>query len=120
MLLLAGGVGVTPLRALFESLPARPGDLTLVYRARSETDLALRAELQSIAAARGARLILALNAPDGRRPALTADWLRAALPDIARHDVYLCGPPGMTRASYEALRAGGRTRSAHPPRVLRM
>lgn len=107
VLLLAGGVGVTPLRALFESLPARPGDLTLVYRARSAADLALRRELESIASVRGARLIFALNGPDGRRPALTADGLRAALPDIARHDVFLCGPPGMADASYEALRGAG-------------
>jgi ferredoxin-NADP reductase/DMSO/TMAO reductase YedYZ heme-binding membrane subunit len=107
VLLLAGGVGVTPLRALFESLPARPGDLTLVYRARTEADLALRGELEAIASARGARLHFSLNAPDGRRPALTADVLRSALPDIAQHDVFLCGPPGMARASFEALRAAG-------------
>jgi ferredoxin-NADP reductase/DMSO/TMAO reductase YedYZ heme-binding membrane subunit len=107
VLLLAGGVGVTPLRALFESLPAGPGDLTLVYRARDAAGLALRTELESIAAARGARLIFALNAPDGRRPALTADGLRAALPDVAEHDVYLCGPPGMAESCYGALRAAG-------------
>ncbi|MBY8879369.1 ferredoxin reductase family protein [Actinacidiphila acidipaludis] len=107
VLLLAGGVGVTPLRALFESLPARPGDLTLIYRARSEADLALRDELESIAAARGARLQFALNTPDGRRPVLTARGLRAALPDIELHDVYLCGPPGLMRMAYDALREAG-------------
>ena len=107
VLLLAGGVGVTPLRALFESLPAQPGDLTLLYRARSESDLALRSELEAIATARGARLQFALNTPDGRRPVLTARGLRAALPDIAHHDVYLCGPPGLMRASYTALREAG-------------
>ncbi|WP_069467574.1 ferredoxin reductase family protein, partial [Actinacidiphila rubida] len=107
VLLLAGGVGVTPLRALFESLPARPGDLTLIYRARSAEDLALRSELEAIAAARGARLQFALNTPDGRRPVLTARGLTAALPDIAQHDVYLCGPPGLMRASYAALREAG-------------
>ncbi|MEE4545004.1 ferredoxin reductase family protein [Streptomyces sp. V4-01] len=107
VLLLAGGVGVTPLRALFEALPARPGDLTLIYRARSAADLALRGELESIAHARGARLHLAVNSPDGRRPRLSVEGLRAALPDIAQHDVYVCGPPGLLRESYEALRAAG-------------
>jgi ferredoxin-NADP reductase len=107
VLLLAGGVGVTPLRALFESLPARPGDLTLIYRARSAADLALRGELESIAAARGARLQFALNTADGRRPVLTAKRLRAALPDIAQHDVYLCGPPGLMRTAFAALREAG-------------
>lgn len=107
VLLLAGGVGVTPLRALFESLPARPGDLSLIYRAHTPADLALRAELESIARARGARLYFAVTAPDGRRPDLTPAGLRAALPDIAAHDVYLCGPPGMARAAYDALRGAG-------------
>ena len=33
VLLIAGGAGITPLRALFETLPGGPGDLTLLYRA---------------------------------------------------------------------------------------
>ncbi|CAG6395996.1 ferredoxin reductase family protein [Streptomyces cocklensis] len=107
VLLLAGGVGVTPLRALFESLPARPGDLTLIYRARSAEDLALRGELEAIARSRGARLHYLLNQADGRSPRLTAEMLRASVPDVAGHDVYLCGPPGMAAASYEALRSAG-------------
>ncbi|WUH89512.1 ferredoxin reductase family protein [Streptomyces sp. NBC_00433] len=107
VLLLAGGVGVTPLRALFESLPARPGDLTLIYRARTADDLTLRQELESIARTRGARLHYLLNRADGRGPRITADVLRSAVPDIAGHDVYLCGPPGMAQASYQALRSAG-------------
>ena len=34
--LLAGGIGITPLRALLEDLPQRPGDVTVIYRARNE------------------------------------------------------------------------------------
>lgn len=107
VLLLAGGVGITPLRALFESLPTAPGDLTLLYRARTSQELALRGELEAIAAARGARLFYAVNGPDGSRAPITAAGLREVLPDIDRHDVYLCGPPGMAEASYDALRAAG-------------
>ena len=45
VLLIAGGIGITPLRALLEALPANPGDLTLLYRVRSvpEIDLPHRA-----------------------------------------------------------------------------
>lgn len=107
VLLLAGGVGVTPLRALFETLPASPGELTLLYRARTPRDLALRSELEAIAAARGARLYYAVNATDGTRAPITATGLRTMLPDIERHDVYLCGPDGMAQESYDALRAAG-------------
>ena len=39
VLLIAGGVGITPLRALFEALPGAPGDITLLYRVRVEREL---------------------------------------------------------------------------------
>jgi ferredoxin-NADP reductase len=107
VLLLAGGAGITPLRALFESIPARPGDLTLLYRAHSQEDLALWRELETIARARGARLLYAVNGPDGARPEISAETLGRMLPDIARHDVYLCGPPGLAEESYAALREAG-------------
>lgn len=107
VLLLAGGAGITPLRALFETLPGLPGDLTLLYRARTAEELALRDELEAIADERGAQLLYAVNGPDGRRPAITAKMLRKILPDIALHDVYLCGPPGLAEESYTALREAG-------------
>ncbi|MEU5480627.1 ferredoxin reductase family protein [Streptomyces mirabilis] len=106
-LLIAGGVGITPLRALFETLPGEPGDVTLLYRARTAEDLALGAELEAIAQWRGARVLYAVNGADGTRPRFTAESLRASVPGLAGHDVYLCGPPAMARDLYGALRAAG-------------
>ncbi|MGW4654552.1 ferredoxin reductase family protein [Streptomyces sp. NPDC004279] len=103
-LLIAGGVGVTPLRALFETLP---GEVTLLYRARSVQDLALGAELEAIGRWRGAQVLYALNGEDGARPRLTPGALLAAVPGLADHDVYLCGPPGFAGDMYEALCAAG-------------
>ncbi|MFF1470487.1 ferredoxin reductase family protein [Streptomyces mirabilis] len=106
-LLIAGGVGITPLRALFETLPGGPGDVTLLYRASTAEDLALGAELEAIAQWRGARVLYAVNGADGTRPQFTAESLRASVPGLAGHDVYLCGPPAMARDLYGALRAAG-------------
>ncbi|WP_460063632.1 ferredoxin reductase family protein [Streptomyces sp. YKOK-I1] len=103
-LLIGAGVGITPLRALFETLP---GEVTVLYRARSAQDLALGAELEAIARWRGSRVLYALNGPEGQRPDLGAGSLRAAVPDLAGYDVYLCGPHGFARDVYEALRAAG-------------
>ncbi|MFF4141841.1 ferric reductase-like transmembrane domain-containing protein [Streptomyces sp. NPDC001698] len=103
-LLIAAGVGITPLRALFETLP---GDVTLLYRARTAEDLALGGELEAIARGRGARVLYALNGPRGERPRLTVESLRAAVSDLAGHDVYLCGPHAFARDLYEVLRAAG-------------
>jgi ferredoxin-NADP reductase len=111
VLLLAGGVGVTPLRALFETLPGEPGDLTLLYFARTPDDLALRDELDAIAQARGARVHYSVDTPSQYRLPLTADALNWAVPDLSGHDVYLCGPPGMADAATAALREAGVPRS---------
>ena len=108
VLLIGGGVGITPLRALFETIPARAGDLTLLYRTSDLSDVIFRRELELLAKARGARLIIAA----GRRSDLGYDPLSTAvltkhIPDLADHDVFLCGPPGMTSAATSALLAAG-------------
>jgi len=103
-LLLAGGIGITPLRALFETLP---GDVVLVYLAHRAVDLALSNELDRLAEARGARVHYSIS--EGRHGALPMNrrTLARLVPDVAYRDVYLCGPPGMTDAAVPALRAAG-------------
>lgn len=103
-LLIAGGVGITPLRTLFETLPGR---VTLVYRARRPEDLALQGELDAIAESRRAPVHYLVGASGSQAPALTARLLSELVPDLASHDVYLCGPPGMNEAAIGALREAG-------------
>ncbi|CAM5610349.1 Flavohemoprotein [Streptomyces griseoloalbus] len=107
VLLVAGGVGITPMTAVFETLPGASGDITLLYRANSTQDLALWDELAGIADERGARLMYAVNSPDGERPDISAETLARKIPDVERHDVFLCGPPGFAQSVYEALRGAG-------------
>jgi predicted ferric reductase len=108
VLLIAGGVGITPLRALFQTLPAGPGELAMVYRASREADVVFRDELQAIADTRGARLHILT----GSRSELGADPLSAAalatnFPGLHEYDVYLCGPSGMSESVTQALRTAG-------------
>jgi predicted ferric reductase len=113
--LIAGGVGITPLRALLESLPAAPGDLTLVYRVSDARDVVFRRELEQLASDRRAGLwfVTGHRAHLGRDP-LTAASLAKRIPGLARHDVYVCGPSGMTAAvTRELLAAGVKRRHVH-------
>jgi predicted ferric reductase len=105
VLLIAGGIGITPLRALFESLPGGSGDIRLIYRASRNADVVFRDELSAIAAHRGARVdfVLGSRAELGHDP-LSAQALTANIRDLRDHDVYVCGPDGMTRAVVAALR----------------
>jgi ferredoxin-NADP reductase len=108
VLLLAGGVGITPLRALFETLPGAPGDITLVYRANAQTDFVLREELDLIAQQRGARVHYLIGPPkSGRNDHLSAARMKRLIPDLAERDVYLCGPAGMMAAAEVGLREAG-------------
>ncbi|WP_020573951.1 ferric reductase-like transmembrane domain-containing protein [Actinopolymorpha alba] len=108
VLLVAGGVGVTPLRALFESLPAAPGRLTLLYRATSPVDLVFRHELDQLAAARQAPVHYLLSQSEEHRgDPFHPGSLRQLVPDIAERDVYICGPSGMTDTVIESLRTCG-------------
>ena len=95
VLMIAGGIGITPLRAMLENLPARKGDLSLIYRASNDADVVLRAELDEIARRRGA----AVHYLTGRRGGdadLDAPRLRALCRDVGGRDVYVCGPSGFT------------------------
>ncbi len=114
--LLAGGVGITPLRALLEQLPQDPGDVTLIYRAGTELDLIFQAELAALAESKGARMLCALGHRAPGRPSWLphsaahlsdVEGLRHLVPDIAEHDVYVCGAPGWMDAARAAALAAG-------------
>ncbi len=110
VLLLAGGVGITPLRALLEALPARPGDLALIYRAPRPEEVVFRQELDRIAAVRGATihyLVGHRGAAGVPREPLAPNQLLALVPDVADRDVYVCGPVRMMDEAIDSLHALG-------------
>lgn len=108
VLLLAGGVGITPLRALFETLPGDPGEVTLIYRANTADDLVLRDELDWIARERGATVHYLLGPPRrGNKDHLSAQRLQRLVPDVRDRDVFLCGPPAMMTAARAGLLEAG-------------
>lgn len=111
VVLIAGGVGITPLRCLFETLPLRATqDLTLIYRARGPEHVLFRDELEAIATRRRANLYYLLGDADDL---LGPSSLVQIVPDIADSDVYLCGPTPMSDAVRDSLLAVG-----HPPSCL--
>ncbi|GGQ77468.1 oxidoreductase [Streptomyces pilosus] len=102
VLLVAGGVGVTPIRALLEELH---GHAVVLYRVTAEADAVLHDELRRLALARGAELHLITGPPVPDR--LAPAELARLVPDLTDRDVYVCGPPGMTAAVLRSLRELG-------------
>jgi predicted ferric reductase len=107
VLLIAGGVGITPMRALFETLPVGHGRLTLLYRASRPGDVVFRAELEQIARQRGAEIIWMIGPSADPALAMTGTNLRRLVPDVAERDVYLCASPGLSQAVRTALKDAG-------------
>jgi predicted ferric reductase len=105
VLLLAGGVGITPIRALFEVL-ASP-DVTLIVRANRDEELLFRHEIDDIAERTGATVHYLVGPPGSEADPFVGQRLRTVAPDIARRDVYLCGPPRFMAVASDRLRAVG-------------
>jgi len=103
VLLIGGGVGITPLRALFESLPGRPGDVTMIYRAPTDDEIAFKDEIAVIARARSAKVHFLTGSRREHPEYLTPRHLRSLVPDITAHDVYVCGPHQMTTSVARTL-----------------
>jgi predicted ferric reductase len=104
--LIAGGVGIAPIRALLEDTPGEPGSIAVIYRAASEDDILFREELDELSRRRGAEVHYVLGERGGDE-ILSAEHLQALVPDIASRDVYVCGPRSLTEAARTSLRRAG-------------
>jgi predicted ferric reductase len=105
-LLIAGGSGIAPIRALVEELPA---GTVVIYRASTDRDVLFRQELEWLAQARGATLWYLVGSREDPRTRhfLTPRGMRELVPDVAARDVYLCGPEGLIAQSQRTLRKLG-------------
>ena len=122
VVLIASGIGIPPIRALAESMAARPGDVTVIYRTRNAADAALLEEVQVLCRHRGFKLeVMAgpranhsswMNADNTGR----SDQVRLAeiAPKLVDSDVYICGPTGWTHnVEKSVLRAGTPANQIH-------
>ena len=101
-LLIAGGIGITPIRALLERMH---GDAVVLYRVISEVDLVFRDELEQLVADGRATVHYVVGDHRGEgRDLLSPSHLLELVPDIAERDVFLCGPPAMIDAIHKNLR----------------
>lgn len=110
LLLVAGGIGITPFVGHLEQLAATGSrDIAVVYAVSSTDDLAYAEQLEKA----GCTVAIASPEKPERLPAgwtwigpdrLTGGALLAAVPDAARREAFLSGPPAMVAALKRALR----------------
>jgi NAD(P)H-flavin reductase len=124
VLLVAGGIGITPLRPLAEEMAGDGFDVRVLYRAHSEGDVIFKKELEMLSAERAVRVDYLLTQSGGRRMSREGWFSKGALtrlvPDIADRDAYVCGPAGMTATVVESLQEMGVARDHIRTEVFRL
>jgi ferredoxin-NADP reductase len=114
--LIAGGIGITPLKGMAEWAADTkwPRRLALVYSNKEQKEIAYREELDAIAAADPRSRVLhtltqepAASGWTGRRGRIDAALLAEAARGLDDPTYYVCGKPGMVQAAVDALAANG-------------
>jgi predicted ferric reductase len=109
VLLIAGGIGITPIRPLAEEMAADGFDVRILYRAHSEDQLVFKDELDALFSHHGLRVDYLVTQVGGRQSSRDS-WfspakLASLVPDIADRVVYVCGPKGMMATVLTSLEA---------------
>jgi predicted ferric reductase len=89
--LIAGGIGVTALRALLEDLP-RGSKPVVILRATRPQDLVLSPEVRQLVKLKHGQYHEFVGPRE--QASVTAAALRHIVPDLHHRDVFICGPEG--------------------------
>lgn len=91
ILLIAGGIGITPLRSLFEQMSRQGKDVVLLNSNTGENDLVFWQELKQFKN----KVINVFTGKEGR---LDQHKLRQLVPDLSERLAYVCGPQAMIKS----------------------
>ena len=106
VVLIGGGIGVTPVRALLDEFK-NSVQIDFIYRVSREEDLALRGELDQIAAQSGGRTRVHYMVGSRREHPMDAAHLLSVVPGVRQSDIYICGPKPLVAAVVDAARELG-------------
>ncbi len=112
IVLIAGGVGITPLMAKIRYLTdlSWPGDIYLVFSVKTDRDIIFRDELEALGRRHpNLRVAITLTRDHGtewtgERGRISSAMLERLVPNIATRRVHICGPTEMTEPTCQMLR----------------
>ena len=108
ILLIAGGIGITPIRALAEEMSATGHDIVLIYANRTRSAIVFEKELDELVGKSEGRLkvvhVLSEDAEwTGEKGKLDKEKISRLVPDLPDREVFLCGPPVMMKIVRDSL-----------------
>ncbi len=113
-LLIAGGIGITPIRALTEELAAEKKDVKILVSAKNRQEEIFNSEISQLAAANNFKYFRFFseettkedeqNVFSGR---INLEKIKNLVPDWQTREIYFCGPPLMSDSlNQEFIKAG--------------
>jgi ferredoxin-NADP reductase len=111
ILLIGGGVGITPLMSVLRYLTDRawPGDIFLINGCKTPRDIIFREELEYLQRRHpNLRVVITVSRPEGadwKGPTgrITKELISQSVPDLASRYVHICGPVPMMEAVKKML-----------------
>jgi ferredoxin-NADP reductase len=103
IVLIGGGVGITPMMSITRYLTERswPGDIFFIYTCRTPADFIFADEVAALER-RNPKLHVAVTISKaegtdwkGARGRITKEWLTQTVPELASRRIHICGPPAM-------------------------
>ena len=115
IVLIAGGVGITPLMSILRYLTDKNwrGDIYFLYSAKTPMDIIFRKELDDLQKRfPNLRLLVTLTRTEGTdwsgsKGRISGELLTKTVPNLTTRPVYICGPAPMMDPTIELLRELG-------------
>lgn len=104
VLLIGGGIGITPIRALAEAAVNKQLDTVVVYSTRQDSERIFKSEFSALAEGGSLVMISHTSSVAGH---LTTQQLRQYVPDIGEREIFICGPQEMNHSLTRQLIAAG-------------
>ena len=106
-LFIAGGVGITPIRALLEDFLQSGKDVVLLYSVRKKEQIIFKDDLERLLREKTDNfklyyIISEEESPHGFRR-IDKECIECLVSDVGSREVYLCGPPAMSKAMKKHL-----------------
>lgn len=111
VLLIAGGIGITPIRSLSQQFSASGKHVELLYANKTRNDIVFYDELNSLSANSEMLKVTHVLSQDetfeGEKGRIDAERIGRLVPDVAEREVYVCGPIPMIEAVVSAVKTLG-------------
>jgi predicted ferric reductase len=106
LLLIAGGIGITPIRSIIEEQTKNNKNIILLYANKTQQDIAFKQELENFSINKVVNVLseeTSLPGSEFELGRIDEEKIKRLVPDYKERDAYICGPEPMMKAIVSSL-----------------